>query len=140
MSVAILAPTYYYHRWKASQYATRDACKPQKIVAEWNDSIVKLTVINDKLQALNAQYEVQLMDFSGNVLRTLKGDAKTGANITRQVMELPVVDLLQGADINNTFIYITLRKGKELVDENLAFGTRFKNITLPKATIKTRLV
>ncbi|MGL5683793.1 MAG: beta-mannosidase [Marinifilaceae bacterium] len=138
--VASWSTTDYYHRWKASHYATRDACKAQKIVAEWNDSIVKLTVINDKLQALNAQYEVRLMDFNGNVLRTFKGDAKTAANATGKVLELPVAELLQGADVNSSFIHIALRKGKEVIDENIAFGTRFKNMTLPTADIKTRIV
>lgn len=138
--VASWSTTDYYHTWKAAHYAVREACKPQMIAIEGNDSIVKLIVVNDKLKALSGNYELQLIDFNGKIVNQCSGKVSCKANATQTILTLDSKQFLKGYQPSQVMIVATLKQGNKTVDTDISFVVRPKELEIPKADINAEII
>ena len=122
----------YYHRWKASHYAARAACKPVIISPLLKDDGVELWVVNDLRRSFPATCRVELRDFHGKVLGTREVRCGVKANASTRAAGWSLADLLEGADAREVFAVVTLSREGEVVDESHLFFTAMKDARLPQ--------
>lgn len=124
--------TDYHHRWKAAHYALRDACKPVILAPRIQGDSLELWCVNDLQTSQPAAYQVQITDFSGRILRTVKESFQLEANTSLLVKNLSVAALLQETSSSDALAVITLYgKNNQVTDQHHCYFTEPKNLHLP---------
>ena len=85
----------YFGRWKALQYYARRFYDDLLISPFAHDGNVDIYVVSDKLQPVNAQVRVRLLDFSGKVLQEQTKDVQLPPQSSAVYLSLVEKDLLK---------------------------------------------
>ena len=75
------------------------------------------------------------MNFDGTVIQKLDRPATIAPLSSRSYFDVPVADLLKGADPKTSFVYCELMVGGKLVSSQDFFFAPFKELRLPKPAI-----
>ncbi len=137
--VASWSTTDYYHRWKAAQYALRDACKPVIVSTKQTADSLQLWVVNDLQNSISGRYTLQIIDFEGKTLRTLQGRFKTGPNQALPIAEYARDELLQGHAPEETLAILTLQKGEKIWDQQPVYFALPKELRLKQPQIRIQI-
>jgi beta-mannosidase len=127
----------YYHRWKALQYEIKRSFEPVIISAFEQNGKTDITIISDKLEAIPAQLEMKLFNFSGKELSsklvpvTLKSNAPSVvfSENTQVLSDQPT----------ETYLLLTLKGKDGIISQKIYYFTQPKNLRLTKPTISSKV-
>ncbi|RPH31183.1 MAG: glycoside hydrolase family 2 protein [Bacteroidales bacterium] len=93
----------FYGRWKAVQYAVRNAYKPILISAESNGHEITVKVVSDFQIPTEGELKVLLYNLNGDIIKRWVNPATIKPNVSEQLLR--VNNELNQADSCNIFIY-----------------------------------
>lgn len=126
----------YYGRWKAVHYAVQQANAPVGLTFKQTaDSIAVFSLI-DNLASARGILEVQVIDFSGKVVKTDKRNVTWQTNAAQKLVSFSTASLLGNVNPKDVVVVASLKNQK---DQELASSHRFlmlpKELNLSKPTV-----
>jgi beta-mannosidase len=119
----------YYDRWKALHYAAREAFKPTIIVMSESDGFLAGRVVTDNQPGQKMQVTMKLLSFSGKVEWQAVQEIEISAQ-SMLFMNKPMPEILGNADSASVVLVSEIRDGDKLVDTDLHYFVRTKNLKL----------
>jgi beta-mannosidase len=98
-----------FGRWKALQYAARDAYADVLISPKVQSDSILVTFVNDKKETVEGDFFIYIMDFAGKVLYMDGRSKALGANSSNMGYSNKIASLLQGASPNETLIVVSFK-------------------------------
>jgi beta-mannosidase len=129
----------YYGRWKAQQYFARKSFAPVLVTSSLNDGQVTVQVISDRLKDQPATLTLEVTGFHGAVTKTIRQNIVLKANSSVAVFKGAVSDLLAGASPESAFLHASLSAGGKAVAEDILYFRAVKELSLPQASITTKV-
>ncbi len=122
----------YYGRWKALHYFVKEAFKPAVlVVSEENDS-VRVKMVSDEGEIGHWKLEIRLVDFSGAVLNEISTSSD------KEIFTSS--DFLGKADRSSVVLVSKLIKGNEIIDTDLHYFVKPKDLKLVDPQLNTNIV
>lgn len=91
---------------------------------------VEVWATNDTLASVKAVFELEVLDFFGEVRFSRRDEVLIPANTSLR-LAAPVFDHLAKIDPRSTYVRVRLVENKTMLAENRYFFTRYKNLELP---------
>jgi beta-mannosidase len=129
----------YYGRWKAQQYFARRSFAPVLVTSSLNDGQVTVQVVSDRLKDHSATLTLEVNDFHGAVKKTQRQSLTLKANSSAVAFRGAASDLLAGADPKAAFLHASLSAGGKVVAEDILYFRAVKELSLPQASITTKV-
>lgn len=127
----------YYGNWKALQYTVEKAFRDVIIVPDLKDKNMNIYIVSDRLDSIQAELQMDLIDFNGTKLKQEKQSVVVPPNTSEMLFNKPVADFLQGADTLQTFLYCQLlNPDNSIVAEKIFYFTKPKNLLLEKPEVQ----
>ncbi|MDZ7878267.1 MAG: glycoside hydrolase family 2 protein [Saprospiraceae bacterium] len=98
-----------FGRWKALQYAARDAYADILISPKMQGDTLTVSFVNDKREAVEGDFFIYVMDFAGKVLYMDGRYKSLEANSSTIGYSNKLVTLLQGSSPNETLIVVSFK-------------------------------
>ena len=130
--VASWSTTDYYHKWKAAHYVMRDCFKEIIVAPKWQNDSMLVYVVSDRLQPVEAELSVDVMDFSGKIIYSEKSNVEIPANTSTVLTGMKRSFLLRGASGKDVFAVVRLTAGGKNVDEKNVYFEYHKDLNLPQ--------
>jgi beta-mannosidase len=138
--VASWSSTDYYQKWKALQYYVKKGFEPVLISPYTVDDKLKVDVINDKLEEINAELKLKLVSFDGKVVWENASLVTVPANSAKNFFEINKEEFIN--DYRNqidqiVFVTELVQSGKVL-SKNTFYFKPFKElkVTQPEVTFE----
>ncbi len=134
--VASWSSTDYYQKWKALQYYVKKGFEPV-LVSPYEDEVkLKVGIVNDRLEQVNAQLLVKLMDFDGHVVWERASLVEIPANSSRDYFNENKYEFLYKKDTRNLMMTAELIEGGQVISRNCFFFRPFKELNIPKPKVE----
>lgn len=122
----------YYGKWKALQYYTKDAFKPNMIaIADKGDGNYIVQSVNDGRESVSLDLILELSDFYGRVLWTKQIGGVVGIDSASILSEFSKYEF--SSNFEEESFYLKVKSGNTVVKNY--FFKKFKELKLPKAVI-----
>jgi beta-mannosidase len=136
--VASWSSTDYYQNWKALQYYVKKGFE-QVLISPYIDDIkFKVGIVNDRLENINAEMKLKLMDFDGRIIWESASLVSIDANSSKVFYEVNKAEFEQEyKDViaNSVFVCELLENGKTL-SKNTFFFKPFKELKIAKPKVE----
>jgi beta-mannosidase len=136
--VASWSSTDYYQNWKALQYYVKKGFE-QVLISPYIDDIkFKVGVINDRLENINAEMKLKLMDFDGRVIWESASLVTIDANSSKVFYEVNKAEFTyeyRNEIDQSVFVCELLENGKTL-SKNTFFFKPFKELKITKPNVE----
>lgn len=132
--VASWSSTDYYQNWKALQYYVKKGFE-QVLVSPYKDDLkLKVGIVNDRLEQVNAQLILKLMDFDGRVIWERASLVEIPANSSRDYFNENKNEFLYRKDTRNLLFSAELIENGKTISRNIFFFRPFKelNVSAPQ--------
>ncbi len=129
----------YYKRWKAAQYAAKKSYEQIIISPEIKNDDLNFFIVSDKLEPVNADLIIRVIDFNGKELYIKSLPVKIEANGSQSYLRLSKKELTAGELENKIAIIARIVNGKELLSENIIYLKHPKDLSLEKPEIKINI-
>ena len=126
----------YTGRWKALQYYSRRFYADLLVSPHIEDGNVSFYIVSDRLEPTSAQLLVNLFDFQGQSLSSIKENVEVASLESRQYFSVPVRELLNGHDDKQVFVYCELLVDGKPASANELFFQPYKDLALSVPQIK----
>jgi beta-mannosidase len=126
----------YYGQWKALHYFVKEAFKHAILVSAEENGVLILRAISDKMDYDKFQLLMKLVDFSGKILWQQKHDF---AMASRDIA-IPLHEILGNIDPASVIFVSELKKGNEIIDTDLHYFVRPKELKLTDPGIDTEII
>lgn len=126
----------YFGRWKALMYYTKRFYSPILISPHVLDGKMHFNIVNDFPDAKQAELTWRLIDLGGRELRSNKIQLTIEPLKGKSYLEIPVEDLLSGADSANAVLLAELKVGGKTVSTNQYYFKPFKEMAFEKPNFK----
>ncbi len=134
--VASWSSTDYYQKWKALQYYVKKGFEPV-LVSPYEDEVkLKVGIVNDRLEKINGQLILRLMDFNGRVEWERASLVEIPANSSRDYFDENKYEFLLRRNTRELFMVAELIEGGEVISQNLYFFRPFKELNLPEPVVE----
>lgn len=127
----------FYGRWKALQYAVREAYKPILISTDVNDKEITIKAVSDFQTPTEGELTVLLYNFNGDILKKWINPATIKPNLSEQIFKIP--NELNRADSSNTFIYIGFESKTGEQFYTYSYNCKQGNLKLVNPEIKVKI-
>ncbi|MCB2221264.1 MAG: glycoside hydrolase family 2 protein [Bacteroidetes bacterium] len=121
----------YYNRWKALHYRIREIYKDVLISFENHENEVKVFIISDHQNDIQADLELKIIDFEGNI----KWQKNTAIQINNTSSGIYESIDIYGIPQNNHVLSAKLISGDSLLAQNLFYFVSPKDLILSKPRI-----
>jgi beta-mannosidase len=129
--VASWSSTDYYQKWKALQYYVKKGFE-QVLVSPYQDELkFKVGIVNDRLEQVNAQLILKMMDFNGRVIWEKASLVEIPANSSRDYFNENKNEFLYRKDTRNLLFLAELIENGQTVSRNIYFFRPFKELKIP---------
>ncbi len=136
--VASWSSTDYYQNWKALQYYVKKGFE-QVLISPYIDGIkFKVGIVNDRLDDINAEMKLKLMDIDGKVIWESASLVTIDANSSKDFYEVNKAEFEQEyrKEIGHSvFLCEVLENGKTL-SKNSFFFKPFKELKIAKPNVE----
>ena len=133
--VASWSSTDYYQKWKALQYCVKKGFE-QVLVSPYEDEMrFKVGIVNDRLEQVNAQLILKMMDFDGRVLWERASLVEISANSSRDYFNENKDEFLNKKDTRNLLFSAELVENGKTLSRNLFFFRPFKELNIPNPQV-----
>jgi beta-mannosidase len=129
----------YYGRWKALHYIARSSFAPILISPVLSENDVKVHIVSDKLEVVDAVLDMIVMDFDGKVVFRHSIPMRVKANHSEIITTLSKSQLVYDTDESRLVFVCRLKKGNEILVENLTYFKSPKNLDLKNPKISTNI-
>jgi beta-mannosidase len=107
--VASWSSTDYYGNWKALHYRVRDAFETTILSLVIEDSILSVYAVNDSLQDFDAELNLQIVNFKGELEKESVKKVHIKANASMVLMNKNITELMKGFDENEHVLKAKLK-------------------------------
>ncbi|WP_281616007.1 glycoside hydrolase family 2 protein [Flammeovirga sp. SubArs3] len=126
--VASWASIDYLGNWKASHYRIQEAYQPVISSVSFDDETFNVYVVSDLLKEMKATLKVEVMDLSGQVIKTSTENIKVAPNTSDIYAKIAASDIK--VEQNNLVVVTTIIAKNEVIDQNEFFLAKNKDLTL----------
>lgn len=135
--VASWSSTDYYQKWKALQYYVKKGFEPVLVSPFTQGDTLKVDVINDKLEPINAELKLKLMDFSGKVVWEKNSQITVPANASTNFFEVNKSTFLAetGNLADRTVLVCELVEKENVISKNSIFFKPYKELKIEKPQV-----
>ena len=130
----------YTGRWKALQYYARRFYSEILVLPHEENGNINVFVVSDRLQPVDAQLNLSLLDFEGNKLWSQQKEIEVAGLNSKSYLSIPIDTVLAGKDAKSVFLTTEVLVGGKPVSSNEHFFQPYKNLSLPRPQIKTGVV
>ncbi|MGX5820836.1 beta-mannosidase [Chitinophaga lutea] len=123
----------YYGRWKATQYAIKDAFTPLLLSVAKEGAVTATYVVSDTPADGEMRLEQHLISMNGAVLRKWESPVNAKGNASTTVQRSTTADILRGADSTGVILYSKLIKNGQLMSDNVFYFVAPRYMQLPAA-------
>jgi beta-mannosidase len=140
--VASWSSTDYYQKWKALQYYAKKGFAPV-LVSPYVDGVkFKVGIVNDRLEKVNGELNLRLMDFDGQVIWEENSLVEIPANSSDNYFDVNYWEFLYRKDLLNLVFSAELKEKGEVISKNKYYFRPYKELkvsapTLEHAILKT---
>jgi beta-mannosidase len=133
--VASWSSTDYYQNWKALQYYVKKGFE-QVLVSPYIDGVkLRVGIVNDRLETVNAQLNLKLMDFEGQVIWEEASIVEVPANSSDVYYDVNRWEFMYRKNLQNLVFTAELVEGSNLLSKNTFYFRPFKELKITKPTI-----
>lgn len=122
----------YFGNWKALHYEAQHDFKTFLISFEEQSDNLSVFVVSDSLNMVDAELELSLMDFYGNIIYAETLDLKIQSNSSKVVFQIPSDLLKVVLDKKKMLLTARLYANSKLLAENNYYFARPKELLLPE--------
>ncbi|MCW0481481.1 beta-mannosidase [Gaoshiqia sediminis] len=133
--VASWSSTDYYQRWKALQYYVKKGFEPILVSPYTEGDFLKIGIVSDRLQRINATLKLSMVDFSGKVVWENAVLAEIPANSSASYYDVNLVEFLEGKDSRNQLLVAEVVENGQVIAKNLFYFRPVKELNLPKPEV-----
>jgi len=135
--VASWSSTDYYQKWKALQYYVKKGFEPVLVSPFTQGDTLKVDVINDKLEPIDAELKLKLMDFNGKVVWEKNSKITVPANTSTNFFEVNKSTFLAetGNLADQTVLVCELVENENVISKNSLFFKPFKELKIEKPQV-----
>jgi beta-mannosidase len=133
--VASWSSTDYYGRWKALHYFARKAYEDVLLSPIVENDMVQVFIVSDKLNSFNAQLKLELIDFTGNIIRSKDLPVAIPANSSKSYYQESLSELLKGIPAKQVLLKTVLLLNEKVLSNNILYFEPVKNLNLPTPKI-----
>jgi beta-mannosidase len=129
----------YYGRWKALQYAVKEAYRMCLVSFEENENGVDIFVVTDDYNDKNVKLRWRLQDFNGKIMSADSNSFSLPALASMKGGHLSLNRLPAGEKQKSTVLVAELWYGSNMLYRGLYYFKKPKDLALQKASIETSL-
>ncbi len=122
----------YYGRWKALQFAVKEAYATFLLAPVCKDRKVDIYVVSDSSQDYLARMDLRLFDLKGNLRWSEVTTANMKANASTLVCSRDLSRFILPYDTNNMVLNIRIYKSEKILAESNTFFAQPKNLRLKR--------
>ena len=134
--VASWSSTDYYGNWKALQYFVKKAFEEVLVASRVLNDTLEIHVVSDRLTDFEAEMEMQLLTFNGELIRSERLSISVKANSSQSAFAKPIGEFLTGIDIKTSVLALSLKESGVEISRNNLFFDRIKNLYLPANSVE----
>lgn len=138
--VASWSSTDYYQKWKALQYYVKKGFEPVLVSPFTQGDTLKVDVINDKLEPIDAELNLKLMNFGGKVIWENNKPITVPANTNTSFFEVNKAAFLaeNGNLADQVVLVCELIENENVISKNSLFFKPFKELKIenPKVSFE----
>ena len=129
----------YYGNWKALQYFVKKAFNDILIIPSLSTDSLSIHIVSDRLNNLNAQLKIELLDFNGISVLGQTFDIEIVANSSKIYTHISKELLNLKMKSKNYVLLASVYEGDKLIATNELYFDKIKNLSLPKVNIKQKI-
>ncbi|UCF04160.1 MAG: glycoside hydrolase family 2 protein [bacterium] len=129
----------YGGRWKALHYRVRELFEDVLLSVVEDGESISVHVVSDRLQTIAGTIEMQLLDFSGNLLWGDMVRVTVAERSSRSYARIAGITLLSGRDRRSLVFVASLYEGSSRVARSLHYFVPPKELELRAAAIQTEI-
>ena len=140
--VASWSSTDYYQKWKALQYYVKKGFS-QVLVSPYEDELkFKVGIVNDRLEPINAELRLKIIDFNGTVLWEEASLVAIPANSSDDYYDLNKWEFRHEyrRQIKNMLFSAELFENGNLLSKNYYYFLPYKELSIPNPTVEHEIV
>ena len=138
--VASWSSTDYYQNWKALQYYVKKGFEPVLVSPYLDDLKFRVGIVNDRLEPVNAQLILKMMDFDGRVMWERASLVEIPANSSRDYFNENTLEFLSKRDTRNLLFLAELVENGKLLSRNIFFFRPYKELNIPHPAMEHNIV
>jgi beta-mannosidase len=134
--VASWSSTDYYQKWKALQYYVKKGFEPVLVSTYIDEQKLKVGIVNDRLEKVNGQLILKLMDFDGQLVWEKTSLVEIPGNSSQDYFSENENGFLDGKNNRNLLFYAELVENDEIISRNIFFFRPFKELNIPRPEVE----
>ncbi|MGQ8337447.1 beta-mannosidase [Sunxiuqinia sp. A32] len=137
--VASWSSTDYYQRWKALQYYAKKGFEPVLVSPYIDGNFLKIGIVSDKLQPIEGQLNLRMVDFNGEVVWEKSVLASIPPNSSASYFDVNRFDFLRDKDSKTQVLITELIENGKIIASNQFYFRPVKELKLPKPTVEYKI-
>ena len=133
--VASWSSTDYSQRWKALQYYVKKGFEPVLVSPYIEGRFLKIDIVNDELRKINAQLNLQMLDFNGEVVWEKSVLAEIPENSSASYFDINRYDFLRNKDSRKQVLVAEVVENGLVIASNLFYFRPVKELELPSPEV-----
>jgi beta-mannosidase len=125
----------YYGKWKAQHYFTKYAFGKVLVSPEIDEGNIKVYIVSDKLEDVEAELMLALYDFEGARIWENTEEITITANSSAIYFEIPEKEITKLGKKNNLLLHASVDTETEMLSKNCLYFLPPKDLDLPKPEI-----
>lgn len=128
----------YYDQWKAMHYMVKKVYADILVSTAQEDSLVQVYIVSDKLTSTAGKLKVNLVDFSGRILKTKEIIVKVKANTSKIYFSANKSELLKNIDEKACLLTAEFTDKEGNNADNVFYFVQPKDLELSKPQIELK--
>ncbi|HKI88418.1 MAG TPA: glycoside hydrolase family 2 protein [Draconibacterium sp.] len=138
--VASWSSTDYYQKWKALQYYAKKGFAPV-LVSPYVDGVkFKVGIVSDRLEKVNAELNLKLMDFDGQVIWEENSLVEIPANSSDDYFDVNYWEFLYKKNLQKLVFTAVLKEKGEVISKNYYYFRPYKELKVPTPNLEYAVV
>jgi len=140
--VASWSSTDYYQKWKALQYYVKKGFNPVLVSPHEDELKLKVGIVNDRLEPINAELRMQLLDFDGKMIWEEASLVEIPANSSDDYFDVNKSEFRYKyrKEIAHAVLATELLENGKIISKNYYYFLPFKQLKLPTPAIEHSIV
>ena len=126
----------YYQNWKALQYYVKKGFEQVLVSPYQEEGRFKVGVVNDRLEKINAELQLNLMDFDGNVVWEEASLVEIPANSSDNYFNENIYEFLYRKNSRELLFSAKLIENGNVLSDNIFFFRPFKDLKVPAPNVE----